>query len=405
MKTLLISNFYPPNTLGGYERLCFSVAESLIKYGHQVGVLTSSYGGQEQDYPGQIIWRSLSLLATEGNIYEPFCASQEKRDEITKYNINILNNVINEYKPDIIFVWNLYFLDASFVCHIENCYSDKVVYFLTDNWLISFFNTHFLGQFFQKVVFGNESERQFGIEKEQPTQLNGRAIFGSAFMERFYEDAGICFADTIVIHNGVHLQEPSGNVCSRDRLYPVRHGFFRLLFAGRVVDVKGVETILKALPLIVNELPNVEVSLEIIGNCQDKAYRARLDEIIKRSGLDDVVRFREPVPQSQLFALFQEFDIYIFPSLYEPFALTLIYALNAGIPTVASDVGGNPEIVFDGDTGLLFKKNDANDLHRRVLELYRNPLKRVQISRHAQAVSWKYTFETMIVKIDRYLRS
>lgn len=109
MKTLMISNLYPPNAIGGYERLCFSVAEGLANLGHEVGVLTSTYGAEVTTYPGQRIWRSLLLLATEGNIYEPYNISNEKRNLINENNLSILNNVISEYKPNVIFVWNLFF--------------------------------------------------------------------------------------------------------------------------------------------------------------------------------------------------------------------------------------------------------------------------------------------------------
>ena len=70
--------------------------------------------------------------------------------------------------------------------------------------------------------------------------------------------------------------------------------------------------------------------------------------------------FGPPYPDS-LPELFEEHDIYVFPSLYEPFSLTLIHALACGIPTAASRVGGNVEIVRDGVSGVLFKKGDPAD--------------------------------------------
>lgn len=402
MKTLLISNLYPPNALGGYERLCFSIAEALVARGHHVGVLTSSYGGLTENFTGQQVWRTLLLLATEGNIYQPFDTPQLRRDEINGYNINELNRIVTEFQPDVIFVWNLYFFDATLVHEIERNFGGKTVYFLTDNWLISFFNNNFLGQYFPRVVFGNESDQD--VVTHGPTiPIRGSAIFGSTFMERFYANAGLGFADHEVIYNGVHLPAVD-EVSYRDRLYPIRFGTLRLLFAGRVVDVKGVHTTLKALPLIAAALPSIKITLEIVGDCQDDAYRSLLAKIINENSLEDMVVFREPVPLNQLFSLFQEYDIYLFPSLYEPFALTLINALHAGIPTVASNVGGNPEIVFNEETGVLFRKNDAEDLANAVLKLYRQPLQRAHISRRARHVAWKYTFEKMIARIDRTLR-
>jgi glycosyltransferase involved in cell wall biosynthesis len=401
MKILFISNLYPPNALGGYERLCHSVAEALASRGHEIGVLTSTYGGLSAEYQGQKIWQSLYLLATEGNIYQPFDASEERRKEINGFNIHKLDSVINEFKPEIIFSWNLYFFDKSLLEHIEAHHSAKSVYFLTDNWLISFFNANFLSYFYSQVVFGAAQENEI-LKLSQPLKkLNARAIFGSRFMELFYKNAGIVFSDSRVIHNGVDLTASTEQMA--DRMHNIHYGRLKLLFAGRVVDVKGVETAIRALTLVIEKLPNVEVVLDIVGDCQDKNYKSKLEQIILENHLGSNVHFYDPVDPDKLFSLFQQYDIYLFPSLYEPFALTLIFALHAGIPTVASNVGGNPEIIIDNKTGLIFEKSDHGRMAEKIIDLYQRPLKRMQISRHARREAYKYNFHEMIKSIDYYL--
>lgn len=404
MKILIVSNLYPPNVCGGYERLCFSVADALAARGHTIGVLTSSYGGKTADYPGHQIWRSLFLFATEGNIYQPFASTSEERDGMNGHNLRELHRVSDEFRPDVVFVWNLYFFDSCLLHEIESRFGSKAVYFLTDNWLISFFNGDFLGQYFPRVVFGSESDEDIR-HRGTPFALNGRALFGAAFMERFYAAAGMRFSHQEVIHNGVTLPDiPEHRY--RDRLLPVRRDELRLLLAGRIVDVKGVHLILEALPLIAAGMPpGGTVSLDIVGDSQDGAYRARLDDIIARHGLERMVTFREPVSVDALFDLFQSCDVYLFPSLYEPFALTLIHALHAGVPTVASAVGGNVEIVHDRETGMLFRNNDVQDLAQAVLTLQRGSRLRQLVSRRARTVASGFTFQRMVEKIDRALRS
>ena len=112
--------------------------------------------------------------------------------------------------------------------------------------------------------------------------------------------------------------------------------------------MKGVHTILEALPEIIRGLPKTEVRLTVLGDCRDRQYVERLEGMIQRLDLGGKVEFLPPIPESDLFGLFQDNDIFLFPSLYEPFSLTLIHAMASGIPTVASDVGGNKEIVFPG---------------------------------------------------------
>lgn len=401
MKVLFVTNLYPPNVLGGYERLCFSVAEAFAARGHEVGVLTTGYGGKHADYTNQNIWRSLTLLATEGNIYQPFAASPEVRAAINDHNLQEVRRVADDFAPDVVFVWNLYFLDGSLLAAIDERYGDRTTYFLTDNWLISFFAPDFLHRYFTQVVFGT-SVLEVVVPEGEPTRLRGRAMFGSRFMERLYTASGLQFARSDVIHNGVTLSEIAESRY-RDRLFPLRHHELRLLYAGRVVDIKGIHVILAALPSVIRAFPETSVTLDIVGEAADSEYLARLKKIIADGGLEANVRFKEPVKAEALFDLFQDYDIYLFTSLYEPFALTLIHALHAGIPTIASAVGGNTEIIEDLETGLLYENNSPEQLASLIHMLRRRPILRKRLSRRGREVAWRFTFDRMVARIEKTL--
>jgi glycosyltransferase involved in cell wall biosynthesis len=135
----------------------------------------------------------------------------------------------------------------------------------------------------------------------------------------------------------------------------------------------------------------------------DAAYLAGLRETVERQGLASSVELRPAVPEESLFALFQDHDVYLFPSLYEPFSLTLIHALAAGIPTVASRIGGNIEIVHERETGLLFAKSDGADLARAVAELAADPALRVRVSAGAREAAAGFTFDRMVDAMERFL--
>ena len=108
--------------------------------------------------------------------------------------------------------------------------------------------------------------------------------------------------------------------------------------------------------------------------------------------------------EDALFDLFQQHDVYLFPSLYEPFSLTLIHALACGIPTAASRAGGNPEIVRDRESGVLFEKGDPADLARAVLRLARDPALRAGVSAGGRAAAARFTFEAMVDGMEAFLR-
>jgi glycogen(starch) synthase len=415
MKVLFVSNLYPPNAIGGYERLCHQVAREFAAGGHEVAVLTSTYGDGEASYPGHVVYRRLRLLADSEDIYRPFEASTEERQAIAAANQRQLHAVIASERPDVIFAWNLFFVDPSLLDALGG--GCPVVYMLTDNWLIAALNAPFLDRFFQEHVFGSgpfpprplDGPDWSGLptrwlrEPEQPRfALPQRAIFGAEFVRRLYAAAGVGFRDSAVIHNGVKLIEmPPEHFADRTRLAEPTE--LRLLLAGRVVDLKGVHTAIEALPHLGAAAFLPRIRLTILGDRQDKKYHQHLIGLIAATDTSDFVSFAEPIAESDLFDLFQRHDIYLFPSLYEPFSLTLIHALAAGIPTIASNAGGNPEIVHDGKSGLLFHKGDAADLARAIRTLAEQPALRQALSQEARRIAGGFTFERMVREMAQYL--
>src|SRR5215469_16364781 len=134
MRILYVSNLYPPNDVGGYEQLCFKVASTLVERGHEAVVCTSNYGTRQVDYPGQRIIRALKLLANQDNIYASVDVSAEERSAADRNNVEAFEELCIAERPDLVFVWNLYFLPPGLLNVISNC-SIPVAYFLTKTWL------------------------------------------------------------------------------------------------------------------------------------------------------------------------------------------------------------------------------------------------------------------------------
>jgi glycogen(starch) synthase len=412
MKILFLSNLYPPNVVGGYERLCFEVASGLASRGHQVRVLTSDYGGKLEDFPGQIVERTLKLFASDGDIYQPFSCTPEERAAMNIHNIETLTRAVEQFEPHVIFVWNLYFFDPPLLDALKRV-KQPIVYLLTDNWLIFLLNAPFIQGYFARRVFGKRSslemlyltaKRWLHSWNKPNFRLPGHAIFPSRFMRDLYTEADLEFDSKTVIYHGVNISNYSKNdFNNRTRL--LQDGELRLLVAGRMVEIKGVHIVIEALPLIIRGLPDVKVKLILQGDDRDRPYMERLRTQIVELGLENTVDFAKPVAEDELFNLFQNYDIYLFPSLYEPFSLTLIHALGAGIPTVASNVGGNPEIVLHMQTGMLFSSTNIQKLAEAIIQLSTNGLLRQAISEKARSVAHGYTFEKMLDEVEQLLES
>lgn len=421
MRVLFVSNLYPPNVVGGYERLCFDIASAFAARGHEVSVLASGHGGGAAEYPGQTIHRTLQLLAG-ASIYDPFPGGSEARDAVNRANLAALRAAVAEARPDVVFAWNLFFLDRSFLDALGGC-GRPVAVMLTDNWLLSMERPDYLDGFFRDHVFGaspfplsappagagtwarlREWLRRPAPPRAPALRFPFGAVFGAAFVRDLYADAGVAFASSRVVHNGVRQDVPPGAVF-RDRARPVRSGELRLLFAGRLVDLKGAHDAVAAMALIKAEEAGVrEVRLTVLGDAQDASYMGRLREAVAASGCAGRIELRPPVAEDALFNLFQEHDIYVFPSLYEPFSLTLIHALACGIPTAASRAGGNGEIVRDGESGVLFDKGNPASLAQAVLRLARDPALRGRVSLGGRAAAAGFTFGAMVEGMERFLQ-
>lgn len=413
MKILFLSNLYPPNVVGGYERLCFEIANGLSSHGWQIFVLTSDFGKQVQDFSGQTVERTLKLLANEKDIYQPATYSPEQRAKISKNNIEILKQTAQQVQPDVIFVWNLYFFDSLFLDVLKQL-NRPIVYLITDNWLIALLNPPYIQEFFANTIKKNslgkllyrKVRRWFYDFRKPRFYLSGHAIFASCFMRELYNDARFSFTSSSVIYHGVRLVDnPNHSFLDRTKL--VNFNELNLLIAGRIVELKGVHTAIDALPLIKQALPEIKVRLTILGDDRDQEYLERINNQINHiSDIDQVeVIFSKPVPEKELINLFQHHDIFLFPSLYEPFSLTLIHALGAGIPTVASDSGGNPEIVHHLKTGLVFPKGNEKKLAESVVQLARNSDLRITISKNARCIARDYNFERMLGDIEGLLKN
>lgn len=176
----------------------------------------------------------------------------------------------------------------------------------------------------------------------------------TAMREEFMQDS---LTDIDLVLNGaVAPALPPAPICSGP---PVIVG------VGRVVESKGFDVVLLALTL----LPGVRFILAGDGNA-----RASLEALAAKLGVADRVEFRGSVHPDDIPALMNEGDLVVMPSRWrEPFGLVAVQAAHMGRPLVASRTGGIPEIVVEGETGLLVPVNDPESLAQAVRELLADP--------------------------------
>ena len=163
-----------------------------------------------------------------------------------------------------------------------------------------------------------------------------------------------CSPDRVkVVHCGADIELDSQ---ATRRSYELNSGTLRLLFVGTVIERKGLRYLLQALAT----LPEFSFELDVVGDTQDEpGYVDEMKALVNGQGLSGQVTFHGHVAdRDRLRQLYREADIFVLPSLDETFGIVLLEAMSFGLPIVTTRAGAIPELVTDGENGLLVPPRD-----------------------------------------------
>lgn len=144
---------------------------------------------------------------------------------------------------------------------------------------------------------------------------------------------------------------------SRERLQCPADAF-HVVFAGRIQKLKGPHLLVEAAADLRARRPDIPLQVSIIGSGSG-AEALELQPLINRLGLQDVVRLYPPVLPGQLAHWFRAADVVAMPSYSESFGLVALEAQACGTPVLAANVGGLPQAISDGRTGILVDGHGA----------------------------------------------
>lgn len=197
-----------------------------------------------------------------------------------------------------------------------------------------------------------------------------------------------------VIHNGIDIEKFRKGRERRDILFPnVGNAKLVVLVGNMHSDVKGHPRLIECAPRVVREFPNVRFVL--VG---DGSQRTQFEQQVSSLGLAENFLFlgsRADIPD-----ILGACDIAVLPSRAEGLSNALLEYLAAGLPTIASRVGGNPELVEDGVSGFLVSP-DSEALGTALLKMLRDPeLMRRFGERGREFVVQNFSFERLVREVD-----
>ncbi|HXT70399.1 MAG TPA: glycosyltransferase [Vicinamibacterales bacterium] len=412
MRVLMVAHGFPPRATGGAELYAETHARTLAARGDRVLVLTRESDSTREEFAVRREQRDGLDVVWVNNT---FAATRTFADTWTDDRVDaIAAGVIDEFKPDVAHVHHLTCLSTSIVFELS---SRGIPIFCTlhDYWLLCH-RGQLLDRDLKPCAGPSHCDNCLGPEASLPAiAYAARQIAGgrrpglppsrkatadrtpadarrthmrrvmaavtlffapSTYLRDRFIAAGVDPACITVSEYGWRLPEKDlGGAWGQTPKFrgltpPHPGGPLRFGFIGSVMVSKALHLLVEAAA----ELPPGTAEVHIFGGHADyhgdRSYRQQLGPLLRR----EYVRYHGPIDRAHLQATLAGVDVLVVPSIWpENSPLVIREAFLAGVPVVASRIGGIPETVTDGVNGLLFEPGSARDLARALRQLIDDP--------------------------------
>lgn len=389
MKVLFVNARYYPNIIGGAERSAQVLAEAMARNGCQPvvvsagpdqGIRISHYNGVKVYYMGIKDLYSPVRNRKHSIIRQPFWNIVDVYNPMMG---NKVGKIIDAECPDIVHTHNVRGFSVA-VWHAAKRRNLPIVHTLHDYYLLCLRSIMFLrgkncssqcyhcaGYTFLRKRMSNLVDAVVGVSRFILHRHLNLGYFRQAKIREV-----VFGANPSSIRSAVRPFEKSGPLC--------------LGFLGRLKKGKGIEVLLE----VVKKLPGNEYQLWIAGKGTETEERS-LKGRYKAENIN-FLGFVEPV------MLFNRIDILVVPSLWnEPLGRVVHEAYAHGVPVVASNMGGSPEMIEHGKTGFVFDSDRPEELSALLVKIKENPDMLVGMRKAGIKKSQEFLPERLL---SRYLR-
>lgn len=387
---LIVSNFYPPYYIGGYEIGCKEIVDELARRGHETRVLTSTYRVQRPQIDNNSVYRLL-IRRNFDRLGGTFFQRYSHLLQMEMNNQREFLNLVKAIKPDIVYFWNLFSISTSL---IDIAIQSRVstAFFAFDEYLPSAIRS----DPWRKTWTKRSGRRVIEVLKQALRSVLSYRILlcngephlphmqcASEYIMKKITDNYNSIGNTEIIPWGVNL---------RSFGYRTDTSFEkRLLYVGRIDRIKGVHTAIEVVRILIRDYGYTSTDLTLYGGELDSDYSQGLRQMIRSYGLEKQVHFKGFIDRATLPDIYQQYNILIFPSIWnEPFGLSLIEAMACGLAVVGTGTGGSAEILRHEENALCFPKGDAQACAAQINRLFSQPELYEQLRRNGRLTVEKH---------------
>lgn len=374
LSIVLVTNLFPPQELGGYGRMMWEFAHGLRLRGHRVRVLTSNVTEFAHQAPTADeeamelhVLRSLELLGHwSGGKGVPITDRAEAIRRLRDNQARV-RTALAKCCADLVLAGNLDFLGHT---ALEPALAPGI-----------------------PVLHALANALPGYAVVQMPAVPHYWVAPCSDWNGRVFRDAGFAPARIETLY-------PGARVDRFFRLFLPDTRRLRICYASLVLPYKGADTLVHALARL--HAAGVDFTAEIAGDAPRPEFLAELLAVIDRAGMSAKVRFTGFLDRDGLSALFARSNVLVFPSRFqEPFGISQVEAMAAGLAVVSSGTGGAKEIVRDGVDGLLFESGNDGELAAKLQRLITEPGLLPRLQRQGQTRAAVFSVDRAVLRIEQ----
>jgi glycosyltransferase involved in cell wall biosynthesis len=215
-----------------------------------------------------------------------------------------------------------------------------------------------------------------------------------------YMHMGVSEKKIVIIPNGIDLAEytylPAKG--SFKNKFSINDNTKIVLFLGRLNRIKGVDVLVKGFAKLVETF--ADVKLVIVG--PDDGFLGKIKALVTNLRIDNKVLITGPLYGKSKLEAYVDADVYVLPSKYEIWGLTVLEAYACGKPVIASNIAGLKELVKNLETGLLFNRQNAQELADQIVYLLTNQDRAKDMGLKGKEIVYeKYKIENVVNELAK----